>query len=310
MPSDNLAENLTVPPERLAVASVSPARPRPRQAQLLHRLIRDPVGAFALGIVATILLIAIFAPLIAPHDPLKINVLHKLASPSWSHWLGTDSLGRDTLSRVIYGTRVAVSVAMISMVIAASIGLVLGMLAGYGPRWLDAIFVLVFDSVSSLPMIMLALAMITVLGPSTFTLVLVIVTVSIPAYARLIRAQTLSMKRAEHILAERSLGAGTPRIIFVHVLPNVVGPLLILVSMDIPVVIMLEAGLSFLGIGIRPPQASWGTILNEGYSNIRDTPMLIIAGGVPLVLATLGFTFLGETLRDALDPRLKRSDGL
>jgi peptide/nickel transport system permease protein len=187
--------------------------------------------------------------------------------------------------------------------IAGAVGLILGLIAGYGPRWLDGLLVLVFDAMSSLPMIFFALAVITVLGPGTVTLILVIVAVTIPAYARLIRTQTLTLAGADFILAERAMGAGPVRIVLRHLLPNVVGPLVILICMDIPVVIMLEAGLSYLNLGVRPPAPSWGNILSEGYNALRQAPHVVIVAGVPLVLATLGFTFLGEGLRDALDPR-------
>ena len=156
------------------------------------------------------------------------------------------------------------------------------------------------------PVLMFALAVITVVGPSLETVVLVVVVTTIPAYARIVRTQTLSLRHTEFILAERSLGAGAPRVLLVHILPNVIGPLLILASMEIPVVITIEAGLSFLGLGVRPPTPSWGNILNDGYAFIRNTPWLVIAAGIPLVLTTLGFTFLGETLRDVFDPRLRR----
>ena len=156
-----------------------------------------------------------------------------------------------------------------------------------------------------MPMIMFALAVITVVGPGTSTLILVIVVVSIPGYARLIRTQTLGLKTADYILAERSMGASPARILLWHLLPNVVGPLVIILSMDIPVVIMLEAGLSYLNLGVKPPVPSWGNILYDGYTNLRQSPVMVIAAGIPLILATIGFTFLGEGLRDALDPRLQ-----
>jgi peptide/nickel transport system permease protein len=163
-----------------------------------------------------------------------------------------------------------------------------------------------FDSVRAFPVIMFALAVITVVGPSLQTVLPVVVVTTIPQYARIIRTQTLSVRHTEFILAERSLGAGAPRVLLVHILPNVIGPLLILASIKIPVVITIEAGLSFLGLGVRPPTPSWGNILNDGYAFIRNTPWLVIAAGIPLVLTTLGFTFLGETLRDVFDPRLRR----
>jgi peptide/nickel transport system permease protein len=272
---------------------------------LLRALLADPITSIALVLVVGFLIAAAFAPWLAPYSPTRIDVLHKLQPPSAEHWFGTDHLGRDLLSRVIYGARTALMIAMVSVAIAGAVGLLLGLIAGYGPRWLDAILVLTFDSLNSLPMIMFALAIITVLGAGTGTLILVIAATSFPSYARLIRAQTLALKNSDYILAERLLDAGPARIIFIHLLPNVVGPLIILLSMDIPVVIMVEAGLSFLGLGVRPPTPSWGSILYDGYTSIRSAPFMVIFGGLPLVLATLGFTFLGEGLRDYLDPRLK-----
>jgi len=288
-----------------SVAEASLSNPDRQRFPLLRTLLADPFTCVALILVTGFLVTAIFAPFLAPYSPVKIDVLHKLQSPSLAHWFGTDHLGRDLLSRVIYGARTALTIAMVSVTIAGAIGLLLGLIAGYGPRWLDAILVLSFDSLNSLPMIMFALAIITVLGAGTGTLIIVIAATSFPSYARLIRAQTLALKNSDYILAERLLDASPARIIFIHLLPNVVGPLIILLSMDIPVVIMVEAGLSFLGLGVRPPTPSWGSILYDGYTSIRSAPFMVIFGGLPLVLATLGFTFLGEGLRDYLDPRLQ-----
>ena len=278
--------------------------PWPNSPRALKALLTDPMGAMGLVLVSLFVVMALAAPMLAPYDPLALNVRAKLQGISWAHWLGTDQLGRDTLSRLIFGARTALSIALTATGLAGAIGLLLGLIAGYGPRWLDAGLVLLLDSVNALPMMMLALAIITVIGPGTFTLILVVVLVSIPSYARLIRAQTLSLRRAEFILAERAIGASTPRILLRHLLPNVLGPLVIVLSMDIPVVIMLEAGLSYLNLGVKPPTPSWGNVLYDGYTSIRASPTLVIAAGAPLVLATLGFTFLGEGLRDALDPRL------
>jgi peptide/nickel transport system permease protein len=279
--------------------------PEPRPATALRRLMRDPMGAFGAVLVGFFVAVALLAPVIAPYDPVAMNVRDKFADPSWQHWAGTDQLGRDTLSRLIWGTRTALGIAMTSIGIAGALGLVLGLIAGYGPRWLDGILLLVFDALSSLPMVFFALAVITVLGPGQTTLILVIVLVSVPAYARLVRAQTLSLREADFVLALQSMGASPVRIIFRHLLPNVIGPLVIILSMDVPVVITLEAGLSYLNLGVTPPTPSWGNMLYDGYSSIRNSPALVIAAGIPLILATLGFTFLGEGLRDALDPRLR-----
>ena len=269
-------------------------------------LLRDPLAMIGLILVVIIVGSAILAPLLVPHDPNKINVRYRLKGPSAEHWIGTDQIGRDVLSRIIMGSRIALQVALFSISIAASCGLLLGMLAGYGPRWLDGAMVVLFDTVRSFPTIMFALAVVTLVGPSLNTVILVVIVTSIPVYGRIVRTQTQALRNNEFIMAERAMGAGTLRVLGVHILPNVVGPLLIIASMDIPVVVTIEAGLSFLGLGVRPPTASWGTVLNDGYAFIRNTPWLVIAGGVPLILTTLGFTFLGEALRDVFDPKLRR----
>ncbi len=271
----------------------------------MRTLLRDPMGVLGAILVAAFVLMAIFAPWLAPYDPIKIDVVNKFQPPSLAHWAGTDQLGRDTLSRIIFGARTALTIALTATGLAGIFGLLLGLIAGFGPRWLDAILVLLFDSVSSLPMILFALAVITVIGPGTSTLILVIIIISVPGYARLIRAQTLTLKSADFILAERTIGASSTRIILRHLLPNVVGPLVIVLSMDVPVVIMLEAGLSYLNLGVRPPTPSWGNILYDGYTSLRFAPTMVIAAGIPLILSTIGFTFLGEGLRDALDPKLQ-----
>ena len=249
---------------------------------------------------------AIFAPMLATHDPLALDIPNRLLGPTPEHWAGTDQLGRDTFSRVLYGGRVALQVAAIGVSISLILGLGLGMLAGYGPRWLDNILLLLFDSIRSFPTIVLALAAVALLGPSLHLVLAIVIVTSIPSYARLARTSTMALKNTDYVLAEKSLGAGTVRTLIRHIMPNVIGPLLILAAMDVPVVVTIEAGLSFLGLGVQPPMASWGTVLNEGYLIIRLTPWPIVAGGIPLVLTTLGFTFLGEALRDIFDPRLRK----
>jgi len=271
-----------------------------------RRLLADPLGRFGLALVFAIVLTAVLADWIAPYNPTRIAIPEKLSGPSLSHFFGTDQLGRDVFSRVVVGTRIALEVALVAVTLSVIIGGVLGLVAGYGPRGLDNAIVLVFDTVRSFPTIMFALALVTLIGPSLQTVIVVIVASFAPGYGRLVRTQTLSLKQAEFVFAERALGAGAARILAVHILPNVIGPLLILASMDIPVAITIEAGLSFLGFGVRPPTPSWGTVLNDGYAFIGNTPWIILAGGLPLVLSTLGFTFLGEALRDAIDPRLRK----
>ena len=285
---------------------VIPPRPERVWITVLRRLVSDPLGALGLTLVVLLVISALGADVLATHDPFQMAPRQRMQDPSAAHWLGTDQLGRDVYSRVIYGGRIALWVSLVAVSLSLLGGLVLGMLAGYGPRWLDNSLVLVFDAVRSFPTIMFALAMVTLLGPSLATIITVVVVASIPVYGRIVRIQTLSLKETEFVLAERALGAGPIRILFSHILPNVIGPLLILASMEIPVVITIEAGLSFLGLGVRPPTPTWGSILQDGYQYIRDTPWLVISGGLPLILTTLGFTFLGESLRDAFDPKLNR----
>lgn len=272
----------------------------------LSRFARDPLGLLGLILVTIMVTSAVFATWIAPYDPIALDILHRLEPPSSAHFMGTDQLGRDVFSRIIMGGRIALKVSLVSISLALSLGLVLGLIAGYGPPWMDRLMIVFFDTIRSFPTIIFALAIVTLIGPSMGTIILVVIVTTIPVYGRIVRAQAQSMKNNEFILAERSMGAGMPRILFVHILPNIIGPLLIIASMDIPAVVTLEAGLSFLGVGIRPPTPSWGSILNDGYAFIRNTPWLIIAGGIPLILTTLGFTFLGESLRDIFDPKLRK----
>ncbi|MDX8455310.1 ABC transporter permease [Mesorhizobium sp. VK9D] len=267
---------------------------------------KNRLGVLGAVLVIVIVATAIFAPLIITHDPTQIMMGPRLAAPSIDFLLGTDQLGRDTFSRIIMGGRIPLLVAFAALGSSLAVGLVLGLIAGFGPRWLDNVLLLLFDTIRSFPGIIFALAMIALLGPSLTSVILVIAITSMPIYARVVRTQTEALRSSEYIAAERSMGAGTTRILAVHVLPNVVSPLLILVSMDVPAVIAVEAGLSFLGMGVRPPTPDWGAILNDGYSYIGQTPWLVIAGGIPIVLATLGFTFLGEALRDIFDPKLRK----
>jgi len=278
-------------------------------AETFARLRKDPLGLSGLVIVVVILLATIFASVLAPHDPLEVDVYNRLLSPSWQHWLGTDQLGRDILSRVLFGGRIALKVAVVAISVSMAAGLLLGMLAGFGPSWLDRLLVVCFDTLRSFPTIMFALSIVALIGPSLNTVIGVIIITSIPVYARIVRTQTQALRDRDFILAERAMGASTARILRSHILPNIAAPLLILASMDVPAVVGMEAGLSFLGLGVSPPTPSWGSILNDGYSYIRNSPWPIIAGGIPLILVTLGFTFFGESMRDILDPKLRGKGG-
>ena len=279
--------------------------PAPRGGPAFRRLLRDPLGALGVGLVTLVVAGAVLAGWLSGTDPTALDLPARLQGPSWAHPFGTDHLGRDLLSRVLHGGQVALQVSGVSVGLALGAGLVLGMLAGFGPAWLDNALVLAFDAVRSFPTIMFALALVTLLGPSILTIVVIVVITSFPVYGRVVRTQTMSLKTYEFVLAERALGARLGRVLLRHVLPNIVGPVLILASMEIPVVVTIEAGLSCLGVGIRPPTPSGGSILNDGYTFIRDTPWLVVAGGVPLIVTTLGFTFLGEALRDVFDPTLR-----
>jgi len=269
---------------------------------------KDPLGMAGFVLVSLLLLLTLLAPWLAPYDPFEIDVHDRLSAPSAEHWLGTDQLGRDILSRVLYGGQVALKVSLVAISVSMAIGFVLGMLAGFGPRKLDRTLVVLFDTVRSFPTIMFALAVIALTGPSLNSVIGVIIITSIPVYARVVRTQTRALRERDFILAERAMGASTLRILRDHVLPNIAAPMLILASMDVPAVVGMEAGLSFLGLGVSPPTPSWGSILNDGYSYLRNSPWPIIAAGLPLIAVTLGFTFLGESLRDIFDPKLRGKD--
>ncbi|RUV61012.1 ABC transporter permease [Mesorhizobium sp. M5C.F.Ca.IN.020.29.1.1] len=294
------------------MASVETIHAEPRERHgpgafrgFLRQFRKSRLGLLGAVVVVLIVASAIFAPLLITHDPIRIMVGPRLAAPSADFLLGTDQLGRDTFSRVVMGGRIPLLVAFASLGSSLTVGLVLGLVAGFGPRWLDNLLLLVFDTIRSFPGIIFALAVIGLLGPSLGSIIFVIAITSMPIYARVARTQTKALRNSEFIAAERSMGAGTTRMLAVHVLPNVIGPLVILVSMDVPAVIAVEAGLSFLGLGVRPPTPDWGVILHDGYSYINQTVWLVIASGIPIVIATIGFTFLGETLRDIFDPKLR-----
>ena len=274
---------------------------------ILVGIAKNPLGFMGLVIVGAIVFSAIFAAWVVPYDPIEMNIRDRMQGPSWSHLLGTDQLGRDTFSRVITGGQVALKVALPAVFGAMAIGLTLGMVAGYGPKWLDNFLMLLFDTIRSFPTVMFALAVVALVGPSLQTVVLVVMATSIPTYGRVARTQTLTLRNSEFILAERSMGASMARILGVHMLPNIIGVLAVLAAMDIPTVIALEAGLSFLGLGVKPPTPSWGALLKDGYALVRQTPWLVIGGGLPIIIATLGFTFLGERLRVVVDPMLRKN---
>ncbi len=271
---------------------------------LLREVARRPSGLFGLTVVVALIIILIFAPALAPYGDAKQDISNRLQGPSAAHWLGTDHLGRDLLSRLLFGTRVALGTAFPAVLGAVTGGLILGLVAGFLGGNVDNVILVLTDSMQAFPAVILALALLALLGSSTTNVIIVIGIAFMPGYARVVRAQVLSVKDNPFIEVERALGASNARIILVHILPNILAPLVILLAMDLPSAITFEAGLSFLGLGVKPPTPSWGVILADGFSKIRNSPWPVLWAGFALMLTTLGFTLFGETLRDLLDPKL------
>jgi len=272
----------------------------------LRRATGSITGAVGFAIFVLVILAALFAPVIATHDPDALDVMNRFAPPSAAHWLGTDHLGRDLFSRLIHGATIAMSVALSAIALALAAGTVLGILAAYLSDRGERVILILFDVIAAFPSLVLALAIVAVFGPSTGVVVAIVALTMTPHFGRVARAQVLTLKNAPFLEAERILGASGARIVFVHLLPNIMGPLVVLASMDIPVVITIEAGLSFLGLGVRPPLASWGTLIQDGYQFLSDSWIPVVVSSLALALATLGFTLFGEALRDAVDPRIGR----
>lgn len=294
-----------------ALADVVPVSSEVLQARgarargAVNSLLRTPGGVIGTVIVAGLVVVAIFAPEIAPYSFSQIDVNAILQGPTLHHLLGTDQLGRDILSRLIYGTRIALEVAVTAVAIALVAGLILGLLGGYLGGLVDNVVVLLMDTFQSFPAIVLALALLTVLGPSLRNLIIVIAVTFSPNYARASRALVLTVKQNQYVLAERALGAGQLRIMVRHIVPNIIAPLFILLAMDIPSAIAAEAGLSFLGLGVPPPNPSWGSMLADGFNSIYQAPWAVLFASLALAIATVGFLMFGEALRDVLDPRMK-----
>ena len=281
-----------------------------KRIPVLGDVLRRPLGVLGFLIVLGFMLMVLFAPILAPYHYAEQDIPNMLQGPSRQYLLGTDHLGRDLLSRIIYGARIALVVAVPAVTIALVGGITLGLLAGYVGGVVDNATVIFMDSMQAFPAVILALAILALLGSSLVNVIIVIGLAWIPGYARITRAQVLSAKQNQYVEVERSLGASQKRILGYHILPNVVAPLLILAAMDLPVVITFEAGLSFLGLGVKPPTPSWGVILSDGFNWIRHTPWPIMWAGLTLIIVTLGFTLFGETLRDVLDPRLSGTRGV
>lgn len=292
------------------------ARPVTRAGRLLDRLpvigemLRRPLGLFGIVIVAGFLFVVVFAGVIAPYDYARQDLDAILQGPSARHIFGTDHIGRDLFSRLVYGSRIALGTAVPAVAMGLIGGILLGLIAGYFGGLADDAIVVLLDAMKAFPAVVLALAVLALLGPSRINAIIVIGLAWIPNYARVTRAQVLTARQQLYVEAERSLGATQWRIALRHILPNILAALLVLAAMDLPVVITFEAGLSFLGLGVRPPAPSWGVILSEGFNNIRQSPWPITWAGLTLLVITLGFTLFGESLRDVLDPKLSGTRGL
>ncbi len=254
---------------------------------------------------------ALFAPWIAPQDPAHIDLPARLMGPSWSHWFGTDELGRDILSRIIYGARISMLVG--SCVVAASltVGLILGSIAGYYGGLIDRLLnVVVMNAFMSFPGILLAIAFVAFLGPGIFNLIFALSLGGWVGYARLVRAQVLAVREREFVEAARALGANDVRIITQHILPNIIQPVIVQAAIGMAGAILAEATMSFLGLGVPPPTASWGTMLNDARSHLFDSPHLVLFPAAAVMLAVLSFNFIGDGLRDYLDPRARIEVGI
>ncbi len=270
------------------------------------RVVRRSKLAFAgLIIVGALVLLAIIGPTIAPYDPNDLNVRQRTQAPSFAHPFGTDDRGRDVLSRVLYGARVSLQVGLIAVGISATVGTVLGAISGYFGGWLDELIMRITDVMFAFPGILLAIAIMGVLGPSVTNAMIALGVVYTPIFARITRGSVLAIRGEVFIEAARSVGVGSPRIIARHIMPNVLAPLIVETTLSLAFAILAEAALSFLGLGTPPPAPSWGRMLSEGRDYIRDAPWMGFFPGLAIVLAVMGFNFLGDGLRDALDPRLK-----
>jgi peptide/nickel transport system permease protein len=266
---------------------------------------RSPLTVAGLALIVLLALIALLAPLIAPADPLRQVLSTRLKPPSAQHWLGTDQLGRDLLSRMIYGSRISLLIGTVVVGLAASIGTIVGLIAGYSGGWLDEGLMRLTDVFLAFPALILAMAISGALGPSLTNAMIAIAVVSWPIYARLVRAQVLSLREREYVEAARSLGASPGRIVWQHILPNTLAPLLVQASFDMGSAILSAAGLSFIGFGAQPPTAEWGVMISDGRNYIVTQPWLSLFPGLAILFTVAAFNLIGDGLRDALDPRLR-----
>jgi len=269
---------------------------------------RNKLAFLGFLIILVLTFVALFAPWLLPYDPSAQNLPNRLAGPSWQHPFGNDELGRDILSRVLLGTRVSMRVGALVVLLSGIMGVLIGGFAGYAGGKADTfVTVIVINSLMAFPGILLAIALVAFLGPGIDRLIFALSVIGLAGYARLARGQVLKVKTMEFVEAARALGASGPRVFFLHVLPSIIQPVMVQASIGMAAAILLEASLSFLGLGIAPPTPSWGAMLNDGRSHLFDAPHMVVFPSVALVLTVLSFNFLGDAFRDWLDPKSLKS---
>ena len=280
-------------------------KPRSLWQDVLRRLFRNKLALVGMVILLTFLLSALLAPQLAPYDPLKQELVRRREPPSWEHPLGLDEVGRDVLSRIIFGARTSLQVGVGSVSFAILIGALMGAISGYMGGWVDNIVMRLMDIMLAFPSMLLAIAIVSILGPGLMNMLYAIAIVSIPQYARIVRASVLSAKEQDYVLAARAIGCPPSHILFRNVLPNCLTPLIVQATLGIATAILDAAGLSFLGLGAQPPTPEWGAMLGRGRGSIFTAPHIVFFPGLAIMLSVLGFNLLGDGLRDALDVRLR-----
>jgi peptide/nickel transport system permease protein len=294
----------TTPTELAAAAGLEPP-PRSFAVDVWRRFRRTPASIVGAAVVAAILLVAVFAGVIAPADPLAQNLALGAHGPSPAHWFGTDKLGRDVFSRIVYGARISISIGFVAVGLAITVGTFVGLIAGYAGKRTEAVLMSAMDLMLAFPSIILAIGITTILGPSITNLMIAVGIVYVPQYARLARSSVLAVKENEYIEAARAIGVPTPIILARHVLPNILAPLLVQATLGVATAELEAAGLSYLGLGARPPTPEWGAMLNDARDYWASAPWALIFPGLSITTLVLGFNLLGDGLRDALDPKTR-----